>query len=178
VATQKAKRKRRGRGGSGGKAAAARGVRSPRREERAERQAATARDRRTGERMLGKVGERPEGLFGGVPVSEFAILAGLVSAVVGFIQGGANPALIVGLIVLVLGVVEVTAREHFSGYRSHTTLLAGVPAIAVGLGVIQIVGSRTTRQLLLFIVLLVFAGLFYAFRRAFMVARQRRVARR
>jgi hypothetical protein len=131
-----------------------------------------------GERMLGKVGERPESPFAGLPISELAIFAGLVSAVIGFLEGGANPALIVGVIVLVLGVVEVTAREHFSGYRSHTTLLAGVPAIGVGLVVIQVDGSRTTRELLLFVVLLVFAGLFYAFRRAFTVARQRRVARR
>jgi hypothetical protein len=128
--------------------------------------------------MLGTVGERPESPFGGLPVSEIAIFAGLVSAVVGWTQGGANPALVVGLVVLVLGVLEFTAREHFSGFRAHTTLLAGIPAIAVGLGVIQIGGSATTRQLLLFLVVLVFGGLFYVFRRAFMAARQRRVARR
>jgi hypothetical protein len=128
--------------------------------------------------MLGTVGERPESPFGGLPVSEVAIFAGLVSAVVGWTQGGANPALIVGLVVLVLGVLEFTAREHFSGFRAHTTLLAGIPAIAVGLGVIQVGGSATTRQLLLFFVVLVFGGLFYVFRRAFMAARQRRVARR
>jgi hypothetical protein len=127
--------------------------------------------------MLGTVGERPPGPFGGLPVSEIAIFVGLVAAVVGFTQGGANPALIVGLIVLVLGVVEVTAREHFSGFRSHTTLLAGIPAIGVGILVIAIVGSKTTRQMLLFLVILVFGALFYVFKRVFMSARQRRVAR-
>jgi hypothetical protein len=130
-----------------------------------------------GQRMLGTVGERPPSPFGGLPVSEIAIFAGLVSAIIGFTEGGANPALLVGVAVLAIGVIEVTAREHFSGFRSHTTLLAGIPAIGVGVAVIAIVGSKTTRQLLLFLVILVFAGLFYAFRRAFMVARQRRVAR-
>jgi hypothetical protein len=153
-------------------------VRSERRERQAERRAVTDRDRRAGQRMLGTVGERPASPFGGLPVSEIAIFAGLIAAVIGFTQGGANPALIVGLVVLVLGVVEVTAREHFSGFRSHTTLLAGVPAVGVGLLVIEAIGSKLTRQLLLFVVLLVFGGLFYAFRRAFMAARQRRVARR
>jgi hypothetical protein len=128
--------------------------------------------------MLGTVGERPPSPFGGLPVSEIAIFAGLVATVVGFTEGGANPALLTGLIVLVAGVVEVTAREHFSGFRSHTTLLAGVPAIGTGLIVIEVVGSKTTRQLLLFVVLLVFGGLFYFFKRAFAGARQRRVARR
>lgn len=175
MATQKqggTKRKRRGR------ASAPRAVRSPRRDQQAERRAVTDRDRRAGQRVLGTVGERPPSPFGGLPVSEFAIFAGAVAFVIGLVQGGANPALIVGLCVVVLGVVEVTAREHFSGFRSHTTLLAGIPAVGVGIAIITVVGSHTTRQLLLIVVVLVFAGLFYAFRRSFMAARQRRVARR
>ncbi len=175
MATQKqggAKRKRRGR------ASAPRAARSPRREQQSERRTSAERDRRAGQRMLGSVGERPPSPFGGLPVSEFAIFAGGVAFVVGLIEGGANPALIVGLIVVALGVVEVTAREHFSGFRSHTTLLAAIPAVGIGIAIIAVVGSRTTRQLLLLVVVLVFAALFYAFRRSFMAARQRRVARR
>ena len=45
--------------------------------------------------MLGREGERPEGPFGGLPISELAILVGLIASVIGFIQGG-GPALIVG----------------------------------------------------------------------------------
>ena len=41
-------------------------------------------------------------------------------------------ALAVGVVVCTLGVLEVTAREHFSGYRSHATLLAAIPAVASG----------------------------------------------
>jgi hypothetical protein len=127
--------------------------------------------------MLGTVGERPAGPFGGLPVSEVLIFIGGIGAVVGYFTGGV-PAMLVGLAVLALGVIEVTAREHFSGFRSHSTLLAGVPAVGVGVAVIAIVGSRTTRELLLFIVALVFGGLFWVLRRSFQIARQRRVARR
>lgn len=132
--------------------------------------------------MLGTVGERPPSPFGGIPVSELAIFAGLIAFVVGAIQylghDGVQPALYIGAAVIALGVIEFTAREHFSGFRSHTTLLAGIPAVAVGIAVIAVVGSRTTREFLVFVVLVVFVGLFYVLRRTFMAARQRRVARR
>ena len=49
-----------------------------------------------GDRQLGIVGERPPSPFGGVPVSEIAIFAGLVAIVVWLI-GGALPVLVVGL---------------------------------------------------------------------------------
>lgn len=110
-------------------------------------------------------------------MSELLIFIGAIGAVVGYFTGGV-PAMLVGLAVVALGVIEVTAREHFSGFRSHTTLLAGIPAVGVGVAVIAIVGSRTTRELLLFVVALVFGGLFWLFRRSFLIARQRRVARR
>lgn len=129
-----------------------------------------------GRRTTGREGERPEGPFGGLPISELAILAGLVAAVVGFVNGGST-ALIVGLIVCALGVVEVTAREHFSGYRSHTVLLAAIPAIAVEAAIVVLFGEPRQRVLLLVVVVPVFGGLFWVLRRRFAVARQARVAR-
>ena len=95
-----------------------------------ERQILTERDARRRESMLGAYGERPASLFGGLPVSEIAIFIGALGAAVGFF-GHNNPALIVGLIVCALGVAEFTAREHFSGYRSHASLLAALPAVAI-----------------------------------------------
>ena len=115
---------------------APRAVASTRRDERAERAAAAERDDRRGRRQLGREGERPESPFGGLPVSEFAILVGLASRWSSAFINGGGPALIVGVIVCVLGVVEVTAREHFSGYRSHTLLLAAIPAVALEAGVV------------------------------------------
>ena len=148
---------------------------STRREERAERQVQTKRELQRGQRVLGREGERPEGPFGGLPISELAILVGLIASVVGFIQGG-GPALVVGLIVCALGVIEVTAREHFSGYRSHTALLAAIPSVALEAGVV-LAFKPSQRAVLVLAVVPVFAGLFWWLRRRFLVARQARVAR-
>jgi hypothetical protein len=151
-------------------------VASTRREVRAERELLAERERRRGERRLGREGERPEGPFGGLPISELAIFAGLIAAIVGFLEGARAP-LIVGLVVCALGVLEVTAREHFSGYRSHTVLLAAVPAIAVEVGVVVAFGEPRQRALLLVAVVPVFSILFWLLRRRFASARQARIAR-
>jgi hypothetical protein len=100
----------------------------------------------------------------------------MVAAVVGFVEGGGTP-LIVGLVVCALGVVEVTAREHFSGYRSHAVLLAAIPAIAVEVGIVVLLGEPGQRALLLVAVVPVFAVLFWLLRRKFASARQARIAR-
>jgi hypothetical protein len=135
----------------------------------------TEREVKRGERVLGREGERPESPFGGLPISELAILVGLIASVIGFIQGG-GPALVVGLIVCALGVIEVTAREHFSGYRSHTALLAAIPSVALEAGVV-LAFKPSQRAVLVLAVVPVFAGLFWWLRRRFLIARQARVAR-
>jgi len=150
-------------------------VASTRREERTERQVQTKREVQRGNRVLGREGERPESPFGGLPISELAILVGLIASVIGFIQGG-GPALVAGLIILALGVIEITAREHFSGYRSHTALLAAIPSVALEAGVV-LAFKPSQRGLLLLVVVPVFAGLFWWLRRRFLIARQARVAR-
>ena len=129
-------------------------------------------------RQLGTVGERPPSPFGGVPVSEIAIFAGLVAIVVWLIRGG-TVTLIVGLAVLALGVVEVTAREHLSGYRSHTTLLAAIPSVAIGIGLVSIIGTdrRNRGPVLLAVALPVFALLVWFLRRRFQIARHARAVR-
>lgn len=129
--------------------------------------------------MLGSYGERPRSLFGGVPVSEIAIFFGALGAAVGFF-GHNNPALIVGLVVCALGVVEFTAREHFSGYRSHATLLAAIPAVAILVMAVAVFGTpaeRTARILLLVAIVPVFAVLYWALRKRFRAARQARIVR-
>ena len=46
--------------------------------------------------------------------------------------GDRGPLLIgIGLGLAALGGLELAIREHFAGFRSHSALLAGVPAIAV-----------------------------------------------
>jgi hypothetical protein len=109
-------------------------------------------------------------------VSEFAIFAGAVTMVFGVINHG-GPALIGGVVLCLLGVTEVTAREHFSGYRSHTILLAAVPAVVVEFVIALTVGVPAIRALLLIPVAGVFAGCAWFLRRRFLVARQARLAR-
>jgi hypothetical protein len=172
VASQKSKRSRKRRGAD----TVPRAVASPRRGQRSEQQAATTRQRELGQRALGTVGERPPSPFGGLPVSEIAIFAGIVALVVWLINGG-QVTLIIGIALCALGVIEVTAREHFSGYRSHATLLAGIPAIAVGIGLVLVTGEHSGDAPLLFVAVPVFALLFFPLRKRFAIARQARVVR-
>jgi hypothetical protein len=125
---------------------------------------------------MGAYGERPPGRFGGLPVSEIAILAGAVALVVGIINHG-GPALIGGVVICLFGVIEVTTREHFSGYRSHTVLLAAIPAVAVEFLIALTVGPPAVRALLLVPVAAVFALCAWFLRRRFLVARQARLVR-
>lgn len=125
---------------------------------------------------LGAYGERPPSPFGGLPVSEIAIFAGVVALVFGVIQQG-GPALVGGVALCLLGVTEVTAREHFSGYRSHTILLAGIPAVVAEFVIVLTVGPPAIRVLLLVPVAAVFGACAWFLRRRFLVARQARLAK-
>lgn len=89
-------------------------------------------------RRRAPVEERPRAPWHPVPLVEISILAGLVLMVVGFVRGGSGGAGLVGAGVafVALASLETTAREHLTGYRSHTGLLAGVLGVAsmAGLG--------------------------------------------
>jgi hypothetical protein len=170
VASQKSKRKRRN------PSAAPRAVPSQRREQRVERQVRTERQQRTQSRTLGTTGERPPSPFGGLPVSELAIFVGIIGLVVGYFSSN-TPALLVGALVCGAGVLEFTVREHFSGYRSHSSLLAGVPAVLVEVAWAAAFGVPKVRVLVLVVPAAVFAALFFPLRRRFAIARQARMAR-
>ena len=107
---------------------------------RAARRATTAaasrpRRRRVGEGLgdLVPVGQRPPPPWHPLPLSELLILFGAIGTVVGFSRGISNggAALFVGLAAVVVGTVEVMLREHLSGYRSHTLILAALPVIVL-----------------------------------------------
>jgi hypothetical protein len=138
------------------------------------------RDQRRAQSTLGSYGERPASVFAPVPVSELAILVGAVGALVGFASSASAP-LIVGIVVCTLGVLEVTAREHFSGYRSHATLLAAIPAVGVVAVLVAAIGAprqRGGRELLFAAVAVPVFGLcFWLLRKRFQAARQSRIAR-
>jgi lysylphosphatidylglycerol synthetase-like protein (DUF2156 family) len=75
-------------------------------------------------RRVGAPDERPPAPWGSFPLAELVILAGIVCLVIGVI-GGQTKVLGVGVALAGLGGMEVAIREHFAGYRSHSTLLAG-----------------------------------------------------
>jgi lysylphosphatidylglycerol synthetase-like protein (DUF2156 family) len=68
--------------------------------------------------------DRPPAPWGKFPLAELTILAGIVALAIGVI-GGRTTAIGLGVALAGLGGMEVAIREHFAGYRSHTTLLAG-----------------------------------------------------
>ena len=77
-----------------------------------------------------KADERPPAPWGSFPLAELTILAGIVMLGIGIFSKSPT-ALGVGVVLAALGGLEVAAREHFAGYRSHTTLLAGTLFVLV-----------------------------------------------
>jgi hypothetical protein len=76
--------------------------------------------------------ERPPAPWGSFPLVEIVVLVGLVMLVAGlFVQGSQGRILLsTGLALGALAGLELSIREHFSGYRSHTVLLAAAAAVA------------------------------------------------
>jgi hypothetical protein len=70
--------------------------------------------------------------WGSFPLSELTTLVAIVLLVAGFFvmppQG--TVMLVVGLVLGSLAGLERAVREHFSGFRSHTLLIAGAAAVA------------------------------------------------
>ena len=92
------------------------------------------------------------------------MLAGIVALVAGFVA--ASPTAIgLGVVLAGLGGLEVSVREHFAGYRSHTTLLAGTVFVLMTGTLYYLAGT------ILLIALIAgaaaFAASLYALRRAF-----------
>jgi hypothetical protein len=77
--------------------------------------------------------ERPPAPWGSFPLVELVILVGLVMLIAGFIVQGSRGVLMIGTgaALCSLGGLELSIREHFAGYRSHTFLLAAAVSVAV-----------------------------------------------
>ena len=118
-------------------------------------------------------GDRPQGIFGGLPVSELAILVGIMGLVIGWFTREDN-AMFAGAGACGVGVLEVTAREHFAGFRSHTTLLAVVPALVAVTLFAVLVGVPGQRVFVLLPGVPVFVACAAFLRRSFEAARHRR----
>ena len=71
--------------------------------------------------------------WGSFPLSEIVVFVAIVLLIGGFFVAAPRGAVMLGagLVLGSLAGLELAAREHFSGYRSHTLLLAGAAGIAV-----------------------------------------------
>lgn len=103
----------------------------------------------------------PPAPWGSFPLVELATLIALLMLIAGFFfVGGDRGAVMItaGLVIGSLAGLELAVREHFAGYRSHTMLLAGVPAVAT-MGILVYLGPDSLGTLLrIGIAAAVFAG--------------------
>lgn len=135
-------------------------------------------------------GERPQAPWHPLPISELLILVGAIVAVLGMrrldlknpeiSRGGAT--LIAGIATVAIGTIEVTLREHRSGYRSHTVMLSLLPVLVFDSLVVLVVSAFTTAPrfmslALIAIDLVLFVFLFRLLRARFLDARHARVLR-
>src|SRR5205085_2525948 len=76
--------------------------------------------------------DRPKPPWHPVPLVELCVLVGLVLLVLGAIDLGSDRGkllLVCGMALGSLGGADTAIREHFAGFRSHTTLLSGPPGV-------------------------------------------------
>ncbi|HEX8648364.1 MAG TPA: hypothetical protein VF715_15840 [Thermoleophilaceae bacterium] len=116
------------------------------------------------------IDERPEAPWGRFPLLEVAVLLAIVLFVAGLVVGGGDGRiLLLGSLGLgSLAGLELSIREHFAGYRSHTTLLAAACALVVMVLTFFAAGrGDLARALSLPVAGVVFMGTWWALREAF-----------
>jgi len=92
---------------------------------------------------------RPQAPWHPLPLSELLILVGAIGTVVGLSRANhgisaAGPTLLAGVAAVMIGTIEVTLREHRSGFRSHALILALLPVILFHSAVVLILDAFTT----------------------------------
>jgi hypothetical protein len=112
--------------------------------------------------------ERPPAPWGRFPLVELVVLLGLGLLVAGFFVQGARGATMIaaGVALASLAGLEVSIREHLAGYRSHSTVLAGVATVLALAAGFFLLPSRLFAVNLL-IGAVVFGVCFYALREVF-----------
>jgi hypothetical protein len=110
--------------------------------------------------------ERPPAPWWRFPLVELVVLLAMVMLIWGFVVSNVTM-IAAGMTLGMLAGLELSIREHFSGYKSHSTVLAGFAALVVlGLGYFFL-PSGWIRGVNLAISVTVFGAGFYLLREAF-----------
>jgi hypothetical protein len=150
---------------------------------RAGREAGRSRRRpsaaqRSGRGLSGTLalGDRPHAPWHPLPLSELLILVGAIGTLIGISRGESGIVLIfAGLVAVLIGTIEVTLREHLSGYRSHTLILSLLPTVILYTGLVILTHPPLALNLaLLAAAVLVATLLFKVLRARFLDARRER----
>ncbi|MGI8556826.1 MAG: hypothetical protein ACR2ND_00710 [Solirubrobacteraceae bacterium] len=90
-----------------------------------------------------RIAEAPAAPWAPFPLVELCILLALILIGLGFFSSGARGRALfgAGLTLVSLAALELTIREHFGGYRSHSALLAGAGAVVSGALLYFLVGA-------------------------------------
>jgi hypothetical protein len=114
------------------------------------------------------IDDRPPPPWGNFPLSEIAVFVSIVLLIGSFIVRGDQGVVMfaAGLLLGTLAGLEVSIREHFAGFRSHSTLLAGSIAV-ISITAIALAAGEIFVPLLLAAGLAVFGLSFWTFREAF-----------
>ena len=112
--------------------------------------------------------ERPKAPWHPFPLVELCVLVGIVLIVIGLIVGFDSDrgqlALVCGVLLASLGGLDTAVREHFNGYKSHSSVLAGLPGV---IAAATLFFARAPWIAVIAAGVLVFAFGFWAFRTAF-----------
>ena len=165
---RRSRKRRSGAGSAPSAQGASRAERDAARRERAKREvseaaAPAARARRT------TVDDRPPPPWGSFPLTELVSLAGIVLMTWGFLSGpggSGSSKIIAGLLVASIAGLELSVREHVTGFRSHTTLISAVVGALVILALAFGAGLETLGFLVL-AGMAAFAASFVALRELF-----------
>ena len=112
--------------------------------------------------------DRPKPPWHPVPLVELCVLVGLVLLVLGALNLHSDRGkllLVLGMALGSLGGLDTALREHLAGYRSHTTVIAALPAVTTA-ALLYFV--RVPWIVLVIAAVAVFASVFWWMRRVFM----------
>jgi len=111
--------------------------------------------------------ERPKPPWHPFPLVELCALLGIVLLVVGLFNASEDSGrllIVAGMVLGSLAGLDTALREHFAGFKSHSTLIAGLPTVLVA-GVLYFAG--VVWPLLVAAAVVTFVITFSAARRAF-----------